>query len=105
MKNIKEFEKENHHSPKVGCLGLTFKPDINDVRESPAIKIANFLYKNYSNILISDPYIDFLNEFDLINYKKLIKESDIVVVLVAHKEFKNCDYMGKPIIDLCGIFA
>ncbi|MDC3169405.1 nucleotide sugar dehydrogenase [Prochlorococcus sp. AH-716-E17] len=102
---MKEFEKENSHRPNVGLLGLTFKPDINDIRESPAIKIATYFSKNYLGILISDPYIDYFKGLDLMSYKDVIKESDIVVILVAHKEFKSFDYMGKQIIDLCGIFA
>ncbi len=105
LKSIKDFEKNNYNCPQVGCLGLTYKPDIDDIRESPAIRIVNYLSNNYSKILISDPYVDYLKGFDLISYKDVIKESDIIVILVAHKEFKNCDYMGKPIIDLCGIFA
>ncbi len=105
IKTIKEFEKENSESPKVGFLGLTFKPDIDDIRESPAIKIVTYFSKNYSRILISDPYIDYYKGFDLMSSQDLIKESDIIVILVAHNEFKNSDYMGKQIIDLCGIFA
>ena len=104
-KTIQDFEKVNHYIPKVGCLGLTFKPDIDDIRESPAIKIVNYLSKNYSEILIADPNVDSLKGFDLLCYENLIKESDIVIILVAHKEFKNCDYIGKQIIDLCGLFA
>ena len=104
LKTIKDFEKVYCHIPKVGCLGLTFKPDIDDIRESPAIRIVSHLSENHSGILISDPYVDYLKGFDLMSYKDLIKESDIIVILVAHKEFKNCDYMDKQIIDLCGIF-
>ena len=101
---IKDFENDNCHSAKVGFLGLTFKPDIDDMRESPAIKIVSYFSRNYSRILISDPNINYLKGFDLMSYKDLIKESDIIVILVAHKEFKTCSYMGKQIIDLCGLF-
>ena len=95
LKTINDFEKVNCHIPKVGCLGLTFKPDIDDIRESPAIRIVSHLSKNHSGILISDPYVDYLEGFDLMSYKDLIKESDIIVILVAHKE-----YWPLP----CGIF-
>ena len=101
---IKDFENDNYHRAKVGFLGLTFKPDIDDMRESPAIKIVSYFSRNYSRILISDPNINYLKGFDLMSYKDLIKESDIIVILVAHKEFKTCSYMGKQIIDLCGLF-
>jgi len=99
------FEKENNKIPKIACMGLSFKADIDDLRESPALYITRELISNNLQILAVEPNIKSFNEFDIVKYHQAIKEADIIVFLVAHKEFKNIDIdNSKKIIDFCGVY-
>jgi UDP-N-acetyl-D-mannosaminuronic acid dehydrogenase len=83
--------------PVVACLGLAFKPDIDDLRESPAMAIAEALaIANTCDVLIAEPFIEALPvQFDgrarLVSTAIAIAESDILVVLVDHSEFRGID--------------
>ena len=99
-----KFENENGTKAKVACMGLAFKPDIDDLRESPALYITKRLISEGLNILAVEPNIAHYNEFEIIDYKDALDKADIVVFLVAHKEFKNIDTNSNQIIlDFCGI--
>ncbi|MDP8162130.1 UDP-N-acetyl-D-mannosamine dehydrogenase [Pasteurella skyensis] len=109
IKNAKlEFELRNGRKPKVALMGLAFKPDIDDLRESPAIYIVNKVLQNDSNgeYFVVEPNVEEHNVFKLTDYKTAIQKADVIALLVAHKEFKNID-MGedKVILDFCGITA
>ncbi len=95
------FEKQNGRKAKVACMGLAFKPDIDDLRESPALYIARRLKADGVEILAVEPNIETHEEFEIINYKDAIKQADIVTFLVAHKEFKKLDI--KTDLDFCGV--
>lgn len=96
-----KFEAKNGRKAKVACMGLVFKPDIDDLRESPALYIARRLKSEGLDILAVEPNIENHKEFEIINYKDAIKQADIVTFLVAHKEFKNLDI--KTDLDFCGV--
>ena len=98
-----EFEKENGIKAKVACMGLAFKPNIDDLRESPALYITRRLIADGLDIFAVEPNIDNFEEFDIIDYKEAIKNSDIVVFLVAHDEFKDLNVDSKIILDFCGV--
>ena len=98
-----KFEKENGRKPKIACLGLTYKPDIDDLRESPALYIVKRLIKDGFDILPVEPNIEKIEEFKLYDVNKAIEESDIIVFLVAHKIFKDLKYPAKIILDFCGL--
>ena len=92
---------------KVALMGLAFKPNIDDLRESPAKYIAQNVLQNDSNgeFFIVEPKIESHENFQLTNYKEAIEKTDIIVFLVAHDEFKEKKNMGnKVILDFCGIF-
>ncbi|WP_187647913.1 UDP-N-acetyl-D-mannosamine dehydrogenase [Nitrosophilus labii] len=102
---ILKYELENKRKPKIACMGLSFKPDIDDLRESPALYITRRLIKENYNILAVEPNIEEFNEFKIVNYEKAIYEANIIVFLVAHKEFKNLRISGnKKVLDFCGVF-
>lgn len=96
-----KFESQNGRKAKVACMGLAFKPDIDDLRESPALYIARKLKSDGLDILAVEPNIESHKEFEIADYKKAIEQADIVTFLVAHKEFRNLDI--KTDLDFCGI--
>lgn len=101
-----QFELKYGRKPKTALMGLAFKPDIDDLRESPAKYIVNKVLQNDSNseYFIVEPNIDSHNVFKLTNHNEAIVNADIVVYLVAHEEFKNHKiFKDKVILDFCGI--
>lgn len=95
------YENENGRKAKVACMGLAFKPDIDDLRESPALYIVRRLKADGLDILAVEPNIESHKEFEIVEYKEAIKMADIVTFLVAHKEFKKLDI--KTNLDFCGV--
>ena len=102
-----QFELEHGRKPKVALMGLAFKPNIDDLRESPAKYIVNKVLQNDSNgeYFIVEPNIEEHKVFKLTNYKEAIDKADIVALLVAHNEFKTIEKdTSKVILDFCGTF-
>jgi UDP-N-acetyl-D-mannosaminuronic acid dehydrogenase len=88
-------------------MGLAFKPNIDDLRESPAKYITTRVMQNYNNadILVVEPNLKDHNIFKLTNYQQAYQRADIVVFLTAHDEFKTLSWDdNKVILDFCGIF-
>ena len=76
-------------NPKVTVLGLTYKPDIDDIRESPAIEIAHMLKNNPRiNLSICDPHVKGFGE-ELVDLESALKDSDCILLAVNHKEFSS----------------
>ncbi|AZJ35027.1 UDP-N-acetyl-D-mannosamine dehydrogenase [Tenacibaculum singaporense] len=101
-----QFELQNDRKPKVALMGLAFKPNIDDLRESPAKYIVNKVLQNDSNgeYFIVEPNIKEHKVFKLTDYKEAIERSDIIAFLVAHDEFKRFNLSDKKIVlDFCGI--
>ena len=101
-----EFELKNGRKPNIALMGLAFKPNIDDLRESPAKYIAQKVLQNANNeeYFIVEPNITEHKVFKLTGYKEAVKKADIIVFLVAHNEFKELKLAkGKVVLDLCGI--
>jgi UDP-N-acetyl-D-mannosaminuronic acid dehydrogenase len=101
-----EFELKNGFKPKIAIMGLAFKPNIDDLRESPAKYIAQKVLQNSNNeeYYIVEPNIDSHYFFKLTNYKEAVEKADIVVFLVAHNEFKKIAHRKNQIVlDFCGV--
>lgn len=103
---ILEFELKMHRKPVVAIMGLAFKPNIDDLRESPAKYIAQKVMQiELDGILIVEPNIKEHPVFKLTDYQIAYQQADIVAFLVAHKEFKSLEWDdSKVILDFCGIF-
>jgi len=97
------FENENGHKAKVACMGLAFKPDIDDLREAPALYIAQTLKAQGVEVLAVEPNIKTHKDFEIVDYDTAIDEADIIVYLVGHKQFKGIRIFGKEVIDFCGV--
>ncbi len=96
-----KFEATSGRKAKVACMGLAFKPDIDDLRESPALYITRRLIADGIDVLAVEPNISEYAEFDVVDYKDAIAQADVVTFLVAHKEFKTVDV--KTDLDFCGV--
>ena len=98
-----QFELDNNRKPIVALMGLAFKPDIDDLRESPALLVAEtLLTENKYNLLLVEPNLEDNLKYDLTDYEELNGREDIVVYLVAHKEFKGFKTDAQE-IDFCGV--
>jgi UDP-N-acetyl-D-mannosaminuronic acid dehydrogenase len=101
-----EFELKHGRKPSIALMGLAFKPNIDDLRESPAKYIVTKVLQNDSNgeYFIVEPNIEEHNVFKLTNYTRAIEKADIIVFLVAHNEFKSIEILeDKVVLDFCGI--
>lgn len=102
-----EFELKNNRKPVVAMMGLAFKPNIDDLRESPAKRITTEVLqgRNNADILVVEPNIKEHNVYKLTPYQDAYEKADIVVFLTAHDEFKTLVWRDdKVILDFCGIF-
>lgn len=98
-------------SPVIGCLGLTYKPDVDDVRESPSIPIIRQLQHVHPNrVLVCDPYVtpDQFPDMTMAPLDEIIHQSDALVLLTDHQVFAEIprDSLGdKPYIDTRGAWT
>jgi UDP-N-acetyl-D-mannosaminuronic acid dehydrogenase len=89
---IKEFRKRNNKEPIIGCLGLTYKPDIDDLRESPALEVVEILINKGYKIMANEPNIQSeIIGSNIKNYSidEVLSSSDLIFLLVPHKVYKN----------------
>ena len=78
----------------IAILGLAFKPDVDDLRESPAIKVAELLIEAGAHVTACEPYKpDFLCDGLTVDgsVENVIKSAEIILLLVAHSQFKELD--------------
>jgi UDP-N-acetyl-D-mannosaminuronic acid dehydrogenase len=94
-------------NPVIGCLGLAFKADVDDLRESPAMDIVQHLHReNIGQLLICEPNLKSHPQFELLSVNDVLKEADIILLLVDHRAFKKLtasDLKEKIVIDTRGI--
>lgn len=101
-----EFELKNGRQPSVAIMGLAFKPNIDDLRESPAIHIAERILQESRNadLYIVEPNVKEHKVFKLTHYIDAVEKADIVVLLVAHNEFKTLSFReDQVVLDFCGV--
>lgn len=101
------FEIKHSRKPVVAMMGVAFKPDIDDLRESPAKAIISKVMQgsNNSRILVVEPNVKEHHVFKLTPYEDAYRMADIVVFLTAHTPFRSLEWDdNKVILDFCGIF-
>jgi len=100
-----EFELKNGRKPNVALMGLAFKPNIDDLRESPAKYIAQkVMQSEQDGIMIVEPNIKEHSVFRLTEYQESYCQADIIVFLVAHNQFKTLKKeSNKILLDFAGV--
>ncbi|AXG68964.1 UDP-N-acetyl-D-mannosamine dehydrogenase [Kordia sp. SMS9] len=98
-----QFKIDNGKDAKIACMGLAFKPNIDDLRESPALLVVDTLVNDGFNVLAVEPNIKSHTKFEIHDVDDALSEADIVVYLVAHREFSNLEKTAST-LDFCGVF-
>jgi nucleotide sugar dehydrogenase len=76
-------------NPKIAIFGMTYKGNVDDVRESPAIEIVERLKEKGYNVEINDPHV---KNPEYVGMEKAVSSADIIVVLADHDEYKKFDH-------------
>ena len=106
---VKELAKQ-FARPKIGCLGLTYKADVDDLRESPSLEITRQLIADeVGEVLVCDPYVSakHFSEIRLHPLQSLLEQCQILVLLTDHRQFKNIPHrvrQEKVVVDTRGIW-
>ena len=107
LKAVENYRHQHDEEPKIACFGLSFKPDVDDLRESPSLAIALALKAAQLDVVAVEPNISHHKDLTLKAVNDAIKESSLVVFLVRHKQFISIVRDGKlkhsVVLDFCGI--
>jgi len=108
MEKVDDLVKQGIENPVVACLGLAFKPDIDDLRESPAVSVVQQLVDWNHDIIVVEPNITEHKFFRLSTFDDAL-EADLVVVLINHTIFSSSGNREKLLavnaLDFCGLLA
>jgi UDP-N-acetyl-D-mannosaminuronic acid dehydrogenase len=93
--------------PTIACLGLAFKPDIDDLRESPALHVALALKSQGYEVISVEPNIESHDSFTIVGLEQALKVADVIAVLVRHRQFvtpgTQQQLISKAALDFCGV--
>lgn len=92
--------------PTIACLGLAFKPDIDDLRESPALHVALALKSQGYDVIAVEPNIDSHDCFHVVGLEQALESAEVIAVLVKHRQFVEHriwqQLSAKAALDFCG---
>ena len=95
--------KQDISQKRIGILGMAFKADIDDIRDSLSYKLGKILRFHGANVFYSD---EFAKDSTFIKKEQLVKKCDIIVIGAPHSAYKNLKFPKKTtMIDLWGITA
>ncbi len=99
-----EAAKLGKEKPVVALMGLAFKPDIDDLRESPAVHVANALKdESGMDVLFVEPNIETHPKFVITDVESACEKADLIVFLVKHKVFMELTDTKAQVLDFCGV--
>ena len=102
---VKSLKEQLQREPVIGCLGLAFKPDIDDLRESPALYVTTTLISKGLNVIAVEPNINTHPTLKITSLHEALEKADLFVFLVKHKVFRQISIpQEKAVLDYCGIF-
>lgn len=114
LSKLRKMISEFPSRPKVACLGLSYKADVDDLRESPAVEIVHLLAADKtSDVVVVEPHINQLprplagSPVELWTLERALTECDIIVLLVDHRPFKSIKakrLSGKRVLDTRGVW-
>ena len=96
----------NAKDAKIAAFGVTYKGNVDDMRESPAVEIVEMMLEQGMNVAVHDPHVEVSSSkhFGLVSKEEALQDADLVLVLVDHNEFKELDFaelnkaMNRPMI-------
>ncbi|MEH7611921.1 MULTISPECIES: nucleotide sugar dehydrogenase [Bacillaceae] len=103
VENVKKIIGNVDH-PKVAAFGVTYKGNVDDMRESPAMDIIELLKNEGITVAAHDPHVASTETFTLLSAEDAVKDAHLILVLTDHNEFKNMNYdelaplMKNPIV-------
>lgn len=102
LTEVNTFETQHGKAPTIACMGLAFKPNIDDLRESPALEVFQALQRASVDVLAVEPNLKQHKSIVLTDYHQAAETADIIIYLVAHNEFKRLKVACK-VLDFCGV--
>ncbi len=100
---VNDMNLESSNKPKLCCLGITFKANVDDCRNSPALKIAKGLISKNFDVVCCDPNVKEIKSLIISSLENCLETCDLFICLVAHNEFKEINFENKKVIDFCGL--
>lgn len=98
-KTAHAFKAEHKRWPKIACMGLAFKPNIDDLRESPALYVTQALIGHGYEVYPVEPNINKHKHLEIYSIEEAVAKADMVVYLVAHEEFVQLKVKGKVVLN------
>jgi UDP-N-acetyl-D-mannosaminuronic acid dehydrogenase len=109
IKNHVDSYQKNGIKPKITCLGLAFKPNIDDLRESKALEIVETLITEGCELIVVEPNIQSHKNLKILNLFDAIEQADLICLLVKHREFLEPEVkkklMKREVLDFCGVLS
>ena len=110
VKTVQNYAREKSNllknKPIIGCLGITYKENTNDIRQSPSLQIITKLMKNFETLVI-EPNIQQYSNFNIVNFELAKDKVDFFIILVPHREFielaKTKVFNNLDTLDFCGV--
>lgn len=109
IKNHVDSYLKNGIKPKITCLGLAFKPNIDDLRESKALEVVESLIAEGCEVTSVEPNIQSHKKLKILNLFDAIDQADLICLLVKHQEFLEPEVKKKlmkcKVLDFCGVLS
>jgi len=110
IENVKlQFELNHGRKPVISLMGLAFKPNIDDLRESKALEVAETLLAEGYEVISVEPNIQSHKNLKILNLFDAIDQADLICLLVKHREFLEPEVkkklMKSQVLDFCGVLS